>query len=233
MTPEKSTGEEPRHSVTALFDSREEVDKAIADLTQAGFAERHLSVAEGAEAMVMAKPPREEGLLTTLLNIFVFMPKDDRSSVEEALRRGAFALTVRARPDDYEHAIDILDRDGAIDLDERQLVWARDAAPLPTAEPEWLPTASPVFAEHEIHDPLVNPAASADVRERIGVGTAGMMAGIDPARPQAEPGAPNESVEERQAAREQSRSRRRRRVLTHVEPAQTVVADPLDPSDRA
>lgn len=169
-----------RHSVTALFASRQDIDKAKADLVAAGFPESDITILEGYAAMVEAKPPRPQSVLTSLLNIFVFMPENDRASVEEALRRGAIALGVRSDPSHYERAVDILDRDGAIDLDERQLDWARETAPQPRAATDIRPAAAAGAADAEA---IAHP----DFRERIGVGTASMMVGMDPAPAHAEP----------------------------------------------
>ena len=161
--------------VTAVFDNDADARKARADLLAAGFGSADIEIGAGGPAgQVADQAPPSQGLLSTLLGIFVFMPAADRMTYEEAMRRGGVALSVRTGPERYEEAIDILDRDGAIDLDERQQSWTKDGweASAPPPAQTQLDSVHP-------HDPLVNSAANADVRERIGTGTADMTAGTD------------------------------------------------------
>ena len=169
-------------TVTAVFDSREAAEHARRDLLEAGFPDAAIRFVHGPEAANAATPAKDPGILQSLLNIFVFMPPHDRSSYGEALRRGGTALAVHTDRDGYERAIDILDRDGAVDLDERETEWrsdTSDAAPTGQgvgATP--LNDGSAYAAEHR-HDPMVNPDANFDVRERIGVGTSDQTVASD------------------------------------------------------
>ena len=121
-----------RHSVTAFFDQREAAEKARADLLAAGFPAADVVFVPGAEAAAGVGPAHHQGILKSLLDIFVFMPPRDQLTYAEGLRRGGMALVVRTGPDDYERAIDILDRDGAVDLDERESSWKAEGwTPVP------------------------------------------------------------------------------------------------------
>ena len=119
------------------------------------------------------------------------MPPHDQLTYSEGLRRGGMALMVRTGPEGYERAIDILDRDGAVDLDERETSWKGEGW---TAGPEAPRSGGPGSADQagfertNRHDPLVNPDANKDMRERIGVGTSDMTVGTDLEPPNATTG---------------------------------------------
>ena len=171
-----------RQTVTAFFESEREADHAKADLLAAGFAESDIHVLAGEAARREAQPKRDVGLFRALLDIFVFMPADDRATYEEGLSRGGVALAVQTGEAAYERAIDILDRDGAVNLDERETEWKAEGwspeRPL-SAGGRRVPADAQGFEGEQRHDPLVDEGANRDVRERIGVGTADPGAGID------------------------------------------------------
>lgn len=185
---QQSTGE--HHSVTAFFDEANLAEKSRADLIRAGYPESDVALVPGAEAAVTgsaAPSAPHQSILKSLLDIFVFMPSEDRLTYAEGLRRGGMALVVRTGPEGYERAIDILDRDGAVDLDERQSSWSGDATQGGAGPRPGSPGSSEQagFERANRHDPLVNTAANSDVRERIGVGTSDMTVSTDPAPPNA------------------------------------------------
>ena len=177
MTTDSAAMAERRQTVTAFFENTGDADKARADLLAAGFAASDIESLQGQAAQDVADEPHEDvGILRSLLNIFVFMPESDRSSYREGLRRGGIALAVHTGPDGYERAIDILDRDGAVNLDERETAWKAEGWSPETAA---APASPSGFERVQSHDPLVNAAANHDVRERIGIGTADPGAGLD------------------------------------------------------
>lgn len=181
MAHELQNTSEGRHSVTAFFDRKEAAERARADLLAAGYRDEDVVFLPGAEAGAAA-PAHDQSIIKSLLEIFVFMPSQDRLTYAEGLRRGGMALMVRTGPEDYERAIDILDRDGAVDLDERETAWRSEGwnAPSETVRPGGPGSSDQAGFERENrHDPLVNAGANNDMRERIGVGTSDMTAGID------------------------------------------------------
>jgi len=124
MAQELNQSTNEHHSVTAFFDQAAAAEKAKADLLRAGYSDSDITLVPGAEAAATASAPAQhQSILKSLLNIFVFMPSEDQLTYAEALRRGGMALVVRTGVGGYERAIDILDRDGAVDLDERQTSW--------------------------------------------------------------------------------------------------------------
>ncbi len=132
---------EPRW-VTAVFESQDDARKAQDDLVAVGIEADDIEIRSTlAHATDPNRPAERTGFFRALLDIFVFMPSEDRVTLEEALRRGGVALAVRVSPELYEQAIDTLDRDGAIDLEEREMSaaqgshkstvpWTRPGAPL-------------------------------------------------------------------------------------------------------
>ncbi len=177
MTFDSGAANQSRQTVTAFFESQDDADKAKADLLAAGFPEADVHMLHDAKAQEVAEPHQDVGILRSLLNIFVFMPENDRASYEEGLRRGGVAVAVETDQAGYERAIDILDRDGAVNLDERETAWKQEG---------WSPTASrpasaetTAFESANAQDKLVNPSANQDVRERMGIGTANPGAGLD------------------------------------------------------
>ena len=48
------------------------------------------------------------------------MPAEDRYAYAEGLRRGGVVVSVRTEETDYERVLEILDREGAVDLDKQQ-----------------------------------------------------------------------------------------------------------------
>ncbi len=174
---DSATEAQSRQTVTAFFESQADADRAKADLLAAGFAGSDIHVLAGEAAQQRTAPHRDVGLFRSLLDIFVFMPEDDKATYQEGLSRGGVALAVHTGEAGYERAIDILDRDGAVNLDERETEWKAEG---------WSPAARPLstadtagFAGQQRHDPLVDGGANQDIRERIGVGTANPSAGID------------------------------------------------------
>lgn len=170
-----------QYRVLATFETRTDAERARADLLAAGFPAGDIGMRAEVESMPDTRP-REQNILGTLLDIFVFMPPRDRLTYEEALRRGGTVLAVRTDAKGYKRAMDILDRDGAIDLDEREASWqeTRRISADAGTDVGGLPSAEEVaFARAGRHDPLVNPSANPDMRERIGVGTSDMTVGTD------------------------------------------------------
>lgn len=180
MTTASGASAQTRQTVTAFFESRDEADRARADLLAAGFAESDIHVVTGEAAQRKTAPHKDVGLFRALLDIFVFMPEDDRATYEEGLNRGGTALAVHTGVEGYERAIDILDRDGAVNLDERETAWKEEGwAPSSSASSRRASQDGSGFETIQSHDPLVSPSANQDMRERIGVGTADPGAGLD------------------------------------------------------
>ena len=118
LVADKGRDASPR-SVTAFFDDEEAADKARDDLIQAGVPRSEIRVA--GSAAPEAAPQHPHGFWESLIEFF--MPDEDRHLYAEGLRRGGFALSVSTDSAAYDHVIEILDRDGAVDMEERSAGW--------------------------------------------------------------------------------------------------------------
>lgn len=173
-------------SVTAFFDTSEHASAARADLIAVGLPESDVNVIGSGADQFTVDPVHEGGFWEKLANFF--MPDDDRRAYAEGLRRGGFAVSVRSSEALYDRVIDVLDRDGAVDLDERELTW-KDEGWSPadggvdnvvgttTYRPADAGTAGfgGSFAGED-GIARVDEATNPDVRERIGAGTADQTA---------------------------------------------------------
>ncbi|MFN7023021.1 MAG: DUF2382 domain-containing protein [Pseudorhizobium sp.] len=111
-------------TITAFFDSRSEADRAVERLAGAGIPRTSVRiVADGNAATVAtASPEEDKGFWASLADLF--MPDEDRSVYAEGLRRGGFLVTVSGlASNQYDTALDILDDEGSIDIDERSRSW--------------------------------------------------------------------------------------------------------------
>ena len=106
-------------SVTAFFDTQEAADRARGDLVTAGVPSTDVRVATGQASA--AEPPHPHGFWDTLREFFV--PDEDRHLYAEGLRRGGVALSVETDAAAYDRVLEILDRDGAVDMEERAAGW--------------------------------------------------------------------------------------------------------------
>ena len=128
-TAPRATSEDFARYITAVFDSREHAELARRDLLEAGIQDSDITIA-GADTSTEASAPTLEagdparepqGFWETLKELF--MPDEDRYTFEEGLRRGSITVAVRTDTTSYDRVLEILDRDGAVDLDARELAW--------------------------------------------------------------------------------------------------------------
>ena len=110
--------------VSAMFDSRDHAEQARQDLIAAGITDDAIVIAgAGADSQAGEAEPRE-GFWETLKELF--MPDEDRYSFAEGMRRGGVTISVKTDTTTHDRVIDVLDRDGAVDLDEREQSWRSD-----------------------------------------------------------------------------------------------------------
>lgn len=115
-------------SLSAMFDTRAEADRAVEALRAAGIADVVLTGGENsgytgsAEERAEGNRTEERGFFEALGDFF--FPDEDRYVYAEGLNRGGFLVTVSNIPaHQYETALDILDDEGAVDLDARETEW--------------------------------------------------------------------------------------------------------------
>ena len=110
-------------TITAFFDNREDASDAIQRLQTAGIPRTDINMVEGSRS---GSSPTQEtaGFWESLKEMF--LPDEDRYTYAEGLRRGGYLVTVRTNDAHYERALDILDDEGTIDIDERAASWRNE-----------------------------------------------------------------------------------------------------------
>jgi len=113
------------NTITAFFDSQAEANRAIERLVAAGISREAVRLIADTDSTTGLSETRHEdnkGFWASLGDLF--MPDDDRSAYAEGIRRGGYLVTVSGYPANlYETALDILDDEGSIDIDERAKSW--------------------------------------------------------------------------------------------------------------
>jgi stress response protein YsnF len=112
------------NTITAFFDSRSDADHAVERLVDAGISRSSVKVIEGGSDKSGSQSTASEstGFWASLENFF--FPDEDRHTYAEGLRRGGYLVTVSGYAFDmHDIALDILDDEGSIDLDERAQAW--------------------------------------------------------------------------------------------------------------
>ncbi len=130
MTSRTST-EDLARSVSAFFDTRDHAENARRDLIQAGIPDNDITLTDGTGGKNAATPIgagspayREQGFWESLKELF--MPEEDRHSYAEGISRGGYLVSVFTDTASYDRVVDILDRDGAVDMDERESSWRNE-----------------------------------------------------------------------------------------------------------
>jgi len=111
-------------TLTAFFRDRSDADRAVSRLLDAGIPNSNVRLVPGAESdQTAAAAPREStGFWDALGDLF--FPDDDRTVYAEGLRRGGYLVSVTGISEtQHEQALDILDDEGTIDVDEWADSW--------------------------------------------------------------------------------------------------------------
>ena len=114
-------------TVTAFFDTRAAADKAMADVIAAGVPSSMVTVTAGRGGTAAGTTTgtmgaaHEEGFWGSLKNLFA--PEEDKYAYAEGLNRGGFLLTAHVTEAHYDRVLDILDHEGAVDMNERETQW--------------------------------------------------------------------------------------------------------------
>jgi uncharacterized protein (TIGR02271 family) len=126
------------NTVVAVFDNEAEAQRAVADLATAGIARDRIDVTSDTHAGATATAGAEsrtnythehEGLGERISHFFSRLfggddTHDDATYYSEAFRRGSAVVTVDAENEaEADRAADILDRCGAVNIDERANTW--------------------------------------------------------------------------------------------------------------
>ncbi|TKC88369.1 hypothetical protein FAZ69_14590 [Trinickia terrae] len=151
-----------QHTVIALFDTYPEAEAARDALIRAGFDRDGIALqarceptyASDATSAADTAPPADEGVIANIGRFFeaLFVSEPRRHEIAqyaEAVRRGAVLLSADAPTDAYaELARSMLERSGAIDIEERAATWH---APDETTAAAW---RAPDDETARAHSPL-------------------------------------------------------------------------------
>ena len=122
-------------TLTAFFRDRADAEEATRELAAAGIAQDAIRMVPGKESDNVAATDVDNdrrGFWESLGDFF--FPADDREVYAEGLRRGGYLVTVNAASEDqHAQALDILDDEGTIDVDEWSESWRADG---------WSPSSS-------------------------------------------------------------------------------------------
>ena len=111
-------------TLAAFFDTKGAAEKAISDIEALGIPKQNITMVAGGSTSAVgstATAPQHEGFLQSLKDLF--MPEEDQYSYAEGLRRGGYLVSIKSDQASYDRVLDILDRDGAVDMDERETTW--------------------------------------------------------------------------------------------------------------
>ncbi len=112
-------------TLTAFFDSRTDAQEAASRLRDLGIPDSSIRlVGDETRAVGETYERRDEdkGFWESLSDFF--FPEEDRATYAEGLRRGGTLLTVTSIPSAlYDRALDILDDEGSVDVDDRATSW--------------------------------------------------------------------------------------------------------------
>lgn len=119
-------------TLSAFFDGRSEADRAMERLRAAGVSDDRIRLTEGGESVASGSTASstssasgrsgDRGFFESLGDLH--LPQEDRHAYAEGLSRGGYLVTVSGlSTEQYDVALDILDDEGAVDLDEREASW--------------------------------------------------------------------------------------------------------------
>jgi uncharacterized protein (TIGR02271 family) len=113
------------NSLTALFRTEDDAQDAVDALIAAGVPQGSIRLLPGNENDGDIRPASGEvhqGFWQSLTDFF--MPNEDRYSYAEGLSRGGYLVAVtNLDQSTYGRALDILDREGAVDLEQEEQAW--------------------------------------------------------------------------------------------------------------
>ncbi|MFP5077050.1 YsnF/AvaK domain-containing protein [Rhizobium sp. YIM 134829] len=122
---DQTTSSYGSNTITAFFDSQAEATRAIERLVSAGISRESVRlIADTGSDTHRTSTMHDDGKGFWASLADLFMPDDDRTAYAEGIRRGGFLVTVSDYPANLsDTALDILDDEGSIDIDERARSW--------------------------------------------------------------------------------------------------------------
>ncbi|WP_424753526.1 YsnF/AvaK domain-containing protein [Methylobacterium sp.] len=117
-------------TITALYDDQAQAQTAMSKLVAAGFSQSSIRLTPGSSTTTTRSTgsydhTRDEGGFWAGLKD-LFMPEEDRYAYTEGLSRGGTLLTATVEDSRVPAAMDILEENGSVDLDEREATWRKE-----------------------------------------------------------------------------------------------------------
>ena len=134
---ENSSTSTPSNTLTAFYEDRDVAEGAVERLVEAGISRDSVRLVEGNDTEVDPETTDDgKGFWESLSDFF--FPSADRAAYSEGLRRGGYLVTVTGVSADLaDTALDILDDEGSVDIDERAASWRSDGW---SADEDFVPT---------------------------------------------------------------------------------------------
>jgi len=115
--------------ITAFFDNKKDASEAVERLTRLGLTRDNIKMVEGSHGgspsttnqASTSRSNEPRGFWESLGDLF--LPDEDRYTYAEGLSRGGYLVTVKVTDAQYERALDILDDEGTVNIDERAQAW--------------------------------------------------------------------------------------------------------------
>jgi uncharacterized protein (TIGR02271 family) len=122
----------PKQIITAFYDSREYANNAALMLRQAGIPAEDITVSpqtagsavDATGAYADTADYEAKGFWASLEDMFG--GSDDHRTYAEGLRRGGTMVTVRVNDAQVDDAVNILEKHGSVDLNEREATWRNE-----------------------------------------------------------------------------------------------------------
>ncbi|WBU62644.1 YsnF/AvaK domain-containing protein [Paracoccus aerodenitrificans] len=113
-------------TLSAMFDTRDEADRAASALREIGATDVVLHGEKNpGYGEVRHEDAESRGFFEALGDFF--FPDDDRAAYAEGLSRGGYLVTATNVPENLvQPALEILEREGSVDLDQRETEWRDD-----------------------------------------------------------------------------------------------------------
>ena len=120
-----------KQTITALYDDRMQANQAMTMLRQSGIPtdDVSLSPAGARDSMetrgdTRTRDEESTGFWASLEQFFGSY--DDHDTYREGIRRGGTLLTAHVAEDRFDTAVEILEKHGSVDLDEREASWRNE-----------------------------------------------------------------------------------------------------------
>jgi stress response protein YsnF len=111
-------------TITAYFDTRTEAQAAIDKLARIGISGSEVRIADSTTLTSRGTTANEDkGFFEAIGDFFMGDEEDDRHTYAEGVRRGGTVVTVSAPDGRFEEIADVLEGEGAADIDERAATW--------------------------------------------------------------------------------------------------------------